>query len=123
MRNIFGGRREDLSMFMYCLGDIVAEYERGECPLWEAKEDIMTQCGRYFTTLGEAVKAYEDITEEIEREANRIFFPELSREVNVKIRNFLLDGQKIPAIKAYRNHVACGLREAKEKIDSVLERL
>jgi ribosomal protein L7/L12 len=75
--------------------------------------DRCTACGAALTTIAESRD--DDNPESASAASNHPPFDE-------RIRQLLIDGQKIEAVKVYREETGAGLREAKEAVEAIERR-
>ena len=77
---------------------------------------------RYRERMGVGLKEAKDAVEAIQRGQAARSGPQGDRDLENEVVSFLEQGQKIEAIKRYRERTGVGLKEAKDAVERMAER-
>ena len=78
---------------------------------------------RYRIVTGLGLKEAKDYVDSLSKSNNTVISDAVVENIDVELKNLIAEGKKIKAIKKYRIVTGLGLKEAKDYVDSLSEKI
>ncbi|WP_175490809.1 ribosomal protein L7/L12 [Clostridium gasigenes] len=78
---------------------------------------------RYRIVTGLGLKEAKDYVDLLSKSNNTVISDAVVENIDVELKNLIKEGKKIKAIKKYRIVTGLGLKEAKDYVDSLSEKI